>query len=309
MARSPGVGRNEVTAVSDDDWLVAVAKDSIALEARDAVTERRKLLRKRIEGESIVLADLDFVIKHRNDDPDTLINTLKRQLGGLLHFIPNLRAQVDLFTGAPPPAERQAAFHMQGLHAAIAGKAATPPENLATIEKQQWLEGWHRGHTARQTALKDPHVKALLGVLKLARLAKDNDDPDETTTGPTPPSAPIEGPKAPKRLSAEQRAKALKEAGMNPDTGTASGGADETTGGTGSGGTDDKPGAGQPMIPPAALAPSDQARQDFVKDNPDVILPGQPGFVEATAAELAAQAGRKSQSEIAAAKREEAGVK
>lgn len=304
MARSPGVGRNEQVDLTDDDWLVAVAKDSLAIEARDAVTERRKLLRKRIEGDGIAMADLDYVVKHRNDDPETLMATLKRQLGGLMHFIPNLRAQIDLLLGAPPPAERQAAFHMQGIHAAIAGKAATAPENLHDIERQQWLEGWHRGHTARQTALKDPHVKVLQQALKLTRLAKDKDDPDETTTGHTPPSAPLETPKGPKRLSKEQREKALKEAGMNPDSGSTASDPGGSTTGTVSG-------AGAPMIPKAALSPTDQAgqaRQDFIADNPDVVLPGQTGFEEAKPEELAAQAGRKSQSEEAAAKRAEAGL-
>lgn len=280
MARSPGIGRNTEAEIAQADWDVAIAASIIAQEARDAVTERRKLMRKGIEGKSIVLEDLDWVVKNRETPVDTLIKEMKRKLGGLMSWFPHLKSQFDLFNGAPPPPERQAAFLLAGKLAGMQGKPASPPQNLGDVEREQWLTGWHGGHNARDVSLKDPHVKALAAVIKVAAIKPLDDATDEPK-----PSAGTANPKpggGGKKLSGEQRRKALNAAGGQPIQPQSPPppppppppGPNQSP----------PPPNREPMIPAAALEPTKgtsiaEAEAQFRKDNPGVLMPGDAGFV------------------------------
>jgi ribosome modulation factor len=119
-----------------------------AISAQKAKVEEQqaeyKRLRKLAKADTIVLSDIDFMMKCAEiDDPSILTDRAKREVEIMQWFALPVQFQPDLFgqDNREPAVDRAS---REGEAAGFAAKAAEPPYDLASEQGQAWMAGWHK---------------------------------------------------------------------------------------------------------------------------------------------------------------------
>ena len=100
-----------------------------------------KRLRKLAKADTIVLSDIDFMMKCAEiDDPSILTDRARREVEIMQWFALPVQFQPDLFgqDNREPAVDRAS---REGEAAGFAAKAAEPPYDVASAQGQAWLAG------------------------------------------------------------------------------------------------------------------------------------------------------------------------
>lgn len=119
-----------------------------AISAQKAKVEEQqaeyKRLRKLAKADTIVLSDIDFMMKCAEiDDPSILTDRAKREVEIMQWFALPVQFQPDLFgqDNREPAVDRAS---REGEAAGFAAKAAEPPYDVSSEQGQAWMAGWHK---------------------------------------------------------------------------------------------------------------------------------------------------------------------
>lgn len=197
---SSGIGHNG-DLPSQGAFRVALATEIIFDEHKKVLRERHKRARKGYEKNGIVLSDVDFLFKHKDDTEAEIENLFRRMWNAAGSHFGALAQQFDLFT-QKATGERKAAFKHKGLMAGLKLEDNTPPGNLLPDEQNEWLEGYNEGRDARDEGDRE--------FLATMAEALDNAAAGKVTDGRTGKAIEPDAPKAPKPSAAA--AKTAKKA-------------------------------------------------------------------------------------------------
>lgn len=102
-----------------------------------------KRLRKLAKADTIVLSDIDFMMKCAEiEDAEIISDRLKREVEIATWFALPVQYQPDMFGDVErEPAEDRAA--RDGAAAGFAGKNPEPPYDVASPQGQAWMKEWH----------------------------------------------------------------------------------------------------------------------------------------------------------------------
>ena len=155
---SPAVGSNSAEALADHNVIrYCLARQILLKEEQDALKEKVKRTRTGFEQKGVSLAELDEIVKDRDEPESTLIQKLKRRA----HYAGALMRrtfQMDLFAGDP---DTMAVIRQKGMMAGIEGKDASPPPTYDNAERNGWMEGHQEGADARDQVLRDIEAEAM----------------------------------------------------------------------------------------------------------------------------------------------------
>jgi hypothetical protein len=172
---APGIGHN---AEQDTAELKAVMMDHFrkisAQKARvDAEAEIYKKLRKDAKADSIVLADIDFMMKCADvEDPSIIPAELKRRVEIASWFALPVEYQPDMFGDfSREPSEDLA--RRQGRAAGASGVGSNPYDE-DSASGRAWAEEWQKEQKKLQAALQSAMEKRNAA----AELIKGSDDED-----------------------------------------------------------------------------------------------------------------------------------
>lgn len=184
---SPGVGRDETSnGPSPEDIREALALEITDQEMMRALRERRKQHRKDAEGKLVVLADLDELYKHRDDEPDDIEAWFRRRWRAFGAVFSEL-TQMDLFV-RKSDGPQKATYAHQGMMIGLQGKACEAPDGLVGEDLQSFMGGFHDGNAARlksQKTLAD-HIAAAIRITESGGVVDGTGDTVKAVEQKTP---------------------------------------------------------------------------------------------------------------------------
>jgi ribosome modulation factor len=136
-----------------------------------------KRLRKLAKADTIVLSDIDFMMKCAEiDDPSILTDRAKREVEIMQWFALPVQFQPDLFgqDNREPAVDRAG---REGEAAGFAAKAAEPPYDVSSEQGQAWMAGWHKAQEQARADLLSAMTKRNSVKDELIKAAENGDDP------------------------------------------------------------------------------------------------------------------------------------
>lgn len=122
---------------------------------QEGVTAKIRNERKRIMAYGFTRAQIDFALELRKAKPEDAVADWRRLMLAARFINHPIGTQPDMFAESDAVDDSIKRAEQSGYHAGLEGGPCKPPMASDSPEGQAWIEQWHKGVAARNTAMND----------------------------------------------------------------------------------------------------------------------------------------------------------